>query len=169
MPSVAQSTWVHTVVFSEVRVTQSLVFCKMFSRSLSFLFWALYCLFFWLPTPSDYLPLLITYLFFWLPTPLLSSNFSCRLCGNRVFPMKYHFHWEIVIFLCPVGSEYWYLYFKQNLHKNHYLMERNCKWHIIVKKLLKFSILQGLQRVKFADDVVGALLKEIKQLASHKK
>jgi hypothetical protein len=38
-----------------------------------------------------------------------------------------------------------------------------------VKKLLKFSILQGLQRVKFADDVVGALLKEIKQLASQKK
>ena len=158
MPSVAQSTWVHTVVFSEVRVTQTLVFCKMFSRSLLVLF-----------ILGIVLPVLLITYPFWLPTPLVSSNFSCRLCGNRVFPMKYHFHWEIVIFLCPVGSEYWYLYFKQNLHKNHYLMERNCKWHIIVKKLLKFSILQGLQRVKFADDVVGALLKEIKQLASQKK
>ena len=34
-----------------------------------------------------------------------------------------------------------------------------------LKTLIKF----GLQRVKFADDVVGALLKEIKQLASQKK
>ena len=138
MPSVAQSTWVHTVVFSEVRVTQTLVFCKMFSRSLLVLFILgivlpvlLITYPFWLPTcSSDYLPLLITYPSllitypfgilgivlpvllitypfgilgivlpvllitypFWLPTPLVSSNFSCRLCGNRVFPMKYHFH-----------------------------------------------------------------------------
>ena len=52
-----QSTWVHTVVFSEVRVTQSLVFCKMFSRSLLVLFIlgiVLPVLWF---TASDYLPL----------------------------------------------------------------------------------------------------------------
>ena len=51
--------------FSEVRVAQSLVFCKLFCRSLFvYLFWPLFCLYF-------HLRLLVT--------PLVSSNFHYNI------------------------------------------------------------------------------------------
>jgi hypothetical protein len=131
MPSVAQSTWVHTVVFSEVRVTQTLVFCKMFSRSLLVLFILgivlpvlLITYPFWLPTcSSDYLPLLITYPSllitypFWLPTPLVSWALYCLFFWLPT-PSDYLPLWYLQTFLADyvgIGFSLWSTIFTEKL------------------------------------------------------
>jgi hypothetical protein len=140
MPSVAQSTWVHTVVFSEVRVTQTLVFCKMFSRSLLVLFILGIVLPVLLITcSSDYLPLLITYpsllitypfwlptplvswalycLFFWLPTPLVSWALYCLFFWLPT-PSDYLPLWYLQTFLADyvgIGFSLWSTIFTEKL------------------------------------------------------